>query len=172
VVSRYHVLSERAVRDSVLDWTILRPVSFMSNTLQWVPQLAAGDVVTEPFADVPVAVIDPVDIAAVAVEALLTKDHAAATYRLTGPAAIFPADRARVLASVLDRPLRFEPQNDNDARGALQERMDTPYIDAFFDFFRSGNYDEATVSSSVPDVVGRPARTFEQWAVDNKSYFE
>ena len=38
----------------------------MANTLRWQPQLAAGDVVREPFADVPVAMIDPYDIAAVA----------------------------------------------------------------------------------------------------------
>ena len=42
----------------------------MSNTLQWVPQLRVGDLVRGPFAGVPVAVIDPYDIAAVAAAAL------------------------------------------------------------------------------------------------------
>jgi uncharacterized protein YbjT (DUF2867 family) len=171
VVSRYHVLSEKAVRGSGLGWTLLRPVSFMSNTLQWVPQLKAGDQVEEPFADVPVAVIDPRDIAAVAASALRTADHLGQTYRLTGPQALYPADRARLLGQVLGRPLQFVAQDDESARAALTERMEPPYIDAFFDFFRSGRYDEAALSDVVPTVAGRPATTFEQWARRHASEF-
>jgi len=65
-VVRYNLESEAAVRDSGLRWTILRPSGFMSNTLQWIEQLHEGDAVVEPFADVPIAVIHPSDIAAVA----------------------------------------------------------------------------------------------------------
>jgi uncharacterized protein YbjT (DUF2867 family) len=55
-------LSERAVRESGLSWSMLRPRSFMSNALRRLPQLAAGDVVRVPFAEVPVAAVDPYDI--------------------------------------------------------------------------------------------------------------
>lgn len=58
-VVRCNVVSEAAVGDSGLDWTVLRPSGFMSNALRWVPQLKTGDTVREPFAEVPVAVIDP-----------------------------------------------------------------------------------------------------------------
>jgi len=44
-VSRYMIESEATVRASGLAWTIVRSFGFMSNTLQWVPQLAAGDLV-------------------------------------------------------------------------------------------------------------------------------
>jgi uncharacterized protein YbjT (DUF2867 family) len=171
VVSRYHVLSERAVRESGLGWTLLRPVSFMSNTLQWTGQLQDGDQVEEPFADVPVAVIDPGDIAAVAAQALITGDHHGATYRLTGPQALYPSDRAQILSTVLGRSIRFVPQDDDTARATLRARMEPPYIDAFFDFFRSGRYDEATLSPVVADVTGRPARTFEHWAREHAGDF-
>jgi uncharacterized protein YbjT (DUF2867 family) len=171
VVSRYHVLSEQAVRSSGLPWTILRPVSFMSNTLQWVPQLRQGDVVTEPFSDVPVAVIDPADIGAVAATAMISDEHASATYRLTGPQALYPADRARILGSVLGRDVRLDPESDEAARVSLHERMTEPYVEAFFDFFRSGRYDEATIAPVVPEVTGRPARPFETWGRDNARAF-
>src|SRR6478672_2983648 len=42
-VSRYMIESEEAVRASGLEWTMVRSFGFMSNTVQWVPQLAAGD---------------------------------------------------------------------------------------------------------------------------------
>jgi uncharacterized protein YbjT (DUF2867 family) len=71
-VVRFNVVSEAAVRDSGLDWTVLRTSGFMSNALQWIPQLRVGDVVREPFADVPIAAIDPFDIAGVAALTLMT----------------------------------------------------------------------------------------------------
>jgi len=50
--------SERAVRASDLHWTILRPSGFQSNALRWLPQLASGNVVRDPFPDVPIALVD------------------------------------------------------------------------------------------------------------------
>jgi hypothetical protein len=38
-------------RRSGVEHIVLQPNSFMSNTLRWIPQLRAGDVVREPFAD-------------------------------------------------------------------------------------------------------------------------
>src|ERR687891_2627159 len=69
VVARYHILSERAVRDSGLRWTFLRPNSFMSDTYRWLPQLRAGDAIRLPFAEVPIAMIHPDDLGAVAAAA-------------------------------------------------------------------------------------------------------
>lgn len=34
-VTRYHIESEAAVRESGLDWTFLQPRTLMTNTLQW-----------------------------------------------------------------------------------------------------------------------------------------
>ena len=65
-VARYHILSERAVRDSGLPWTFLQPNSFMSNAFRWLPQLTQGDVIRGPFADVAISVIHPDDLGAVA----------------------------------------------------------------------------------------------------------
>src|SRR5689334_15209987 len=50
-VARYHIQSEAAVRESGLAWTFLRPSSFMSNALRWIPQLRQGDVIREAFGD-------------------------------------------------------------------------------------------------------------------------
>ncbi len=162
-VARYHILSERAVRESDLAWTFLQPNSFMSNTLQWVPQLRAGNVITAPFADVPIATIDPYDIAAVSAVALTSADHGGRSYRLSGPEALRPADRVRILAGVLGRELRFEPQSNDDARAEMSANMPAEYVDAFFSFFVDGTIDESTVLPTVAEVLGREPRTFEQW---------
>jgi uncharacterized protein YbjT (DUF2867 family) len=163
-VSRYMIRSEEAVRDSGLPATILRPSGFMSNTLRWLPQLRAGDVVRDAFPNVAVAMIDPADIAAVAAVALTTAGHDGQVYRLSGPQPLRPADRVRVLAEVLGRPLRFEGQSDDEARVEMSQAMPAEYVDAFFRFYADGELDESPVLPTVEQITGRPPRTFEQWA--------
>ena len=163
-VVRFNVVSEAAVRDSGLTWTVLRPSGFTSNTVQWADQLKTGDVVIEPFADVPIAVIDPQDIGAVAALALTETGHESCSYRLTGPEVLLPTDRARILSDVLGRRITLQAQPDDDARAS-------GVPDAFFQFFRRGGYDDARVLDTVPILLGRPARTFREWAIRETGQF-
>jgi uncharacterized protein YbjT (DUF2867 family) len=163
-VARYHILSERAVRESGLAWTFLQPDSFMTNTFQWIPQLRAGDVVRAPFGDVRVATIDPDDVGAVAAAALTSSAHEGRTYRLSGPESLLPADRVATLARVVGRELRFEAQSDDEARAEMSESMPPEYVDAFMSFFADGTLDESEVLPTVREVTGREPRSFEAWA--------
>jgi uncharacterized protein YbjT (DUF2867 family) len=163
-VSRYMIESEEAVRASGLAWTLVRAFGFMSNTLQWVPQLRKGDLVRAPFAGVPIAMVDPSDIAAVAAAALTATGHDGRVYTVSGPQALRPADRARILGEVLGRDLRFEGQPDDEARAEMSASMPAEYVDAFFDFYVNGTLDESQPQPDVAEVTGRPPRTFRQWA--------
>jgi uncharacterized protein YbjT (DUF2867 family) len=170
-VVRFNVVSEAAVRDSGLDWTVLRPSGFMSNALQWIPQLRAGDVVREPFADVPIATIDPFDIAAVAALTLTSDGHNQRSYRLTGPESLLPADRAAILGGVLGQDLRLVAEPDDDARLRMGESMPGTMVDAFFQFFRRGGYDDSHVDDTAARLLGRPPRTFRDWALAHAGAF-
>jgi uncharacterized protein YbjT (DUF2867 family) len=163
-ISRYMIRSEAAVRESGVPWAVLQPSGFMSNALQWAPQLRAGDVVRAPFAEVRIATIDPHDIAVVASRALLSDEHAGRSYLLSGPEALLPADRVRVLGAVLGRDLHFEGQSDAEARAEMSATTPPEYVDAFFSFYADGTLDESKVLPTVQEVTGRPPRTFEQWA--------
>jgi uncharacterized protein YbjT (DUF2867 family) len=163
-VVRYNVVSEAAVRDSGLAWTVLRPSGFMSNSLAWADQLRRGDTVREPFAGVPVATIDPADVAAVAGLALTGDGHAGRSHRLTGPRPLTPGDRVRVLGEVLGRRLRLEAEPDDAARSRMAANMPAEVVDAFFRFFAAGEYDDSGVTPTVADLLGRPPRTFADWA--------
>jgi uncharacterized protein YbjT (DUF2867 family) len=170
-VTAYMMRSEAAVTQSGVPWAILRPFGFMSNALRWRPQLQEGDVIHEPFADVPVAVIDPHDIAAVAASALRGAEHEGHTYVLSGPQALRPADRVRILGATLGRRLRFEAQSDADARAQMSAQMPIEYVDAFFDFYVDGALDESQVQPTVEEVLGREPRSFEQWAAAHADAF-
>lgn len=167
-VSAYMSGSETAVRESGLAWTILRPNAFMSNALRWLPQLRTGDVVRDAFADVPIASVDPYDIAAVAVRALLDPGHEQRVHLLSGPQRLLPADRLAVLADVLGRDLRFQALTDDEARADMAGRIPPEYIEAFFSFYRGSTIDESQIYPTVREVTGQPPRTFHQWAVQHR----
>jgi uncharacterized protein YbjT (DUF2867 family) len=170
-ITAFMVDSERAVRGSGVAATIIRPSGFMSNTLQWKAQLAAGDVIREKFASVAVSVIDPRDIAAVAALALTAPGHAGQVYRLTGPQSLRPADQVRILGTVLGRDLRFEAQPDDEARRQMESAMPKEYVDAFFNFYVDGALDDSATGPAVEELTGRPARTYQQWAQDHAGEF-
>jgi uncharacterized protein YbjT (DUF2867 family) len=156
--------SETAARESGLTWTVLRPSAFMSNTLRWLPDLRTGDVVRAPWGDIALACIDAEDIAAVAVEAMRDDAHAGAVHRLTGPRALLPAEQLAIIGRVLGRPLRFEGLTLEETRAQLEATMPEKYVHAFWDFYVEGSLDESEVLPTVENLLGRPPRTFEQWA--------
>ena len=170
-ITRYMSGSETTVRESGLAWTIVRSFGFMSNTLQWIPQLKAGDVVRAAFAGVPVAMIDPFDIAAVAAAALTSDRHDGKTYTVSGPEPLRPGDRLAILGGILRRNLTFQAQPDDEARAEMSKTMPAEYVDAFFDFYVAGHLDESQVQPDVQEVTGRAPRTFRQWAAAHASAF-
>ncbi|WP_418960785.1 NAD(P)H-binding protein [Streptomyces tritici] len=173
VLSRYMIDSERAVRDSGLAWTFLRPNAFMSNALRWLPQLRAGATVRDSFGTVPVASVDPYDIAAVAVRALLDHGHAGRVHPLSGPEPLLPAQRLEVLGDVLGRELRFRALSDEEGRAEMAASgVPEPYIHAFFRFYGDGTLDESRVYPTVEEVTGTPPRSFRDWALAHRSAFE
>ena len=143
----------------------------MSNTLRWTEQLQQGDTVSEPFADVPSAMVDPFDIGEVAARALTSAAHDGTTHLVSGGEAIVPADRVRILGHVLHRDLQLRAQSNEEAREQMSASMPKEYVDAFFDFYVDGSLDESQPQSTVRDVLGRPPRTFEEWAREHASAF-
>jgi uncharacterized protein YbjT (DUF2867 family) len=170
-VTRYMSLSEMVVRESGLAWTFLRPSAFMSNALRWLPQIQAGDQVRVQFPNVPAASLDPYDLAAVAVRALLSDEYRGEILRPTGTQVLLPVDQVEVLGRVLGRDLRFVGLTDEEARAELTAAMPVEYVEAFFDFYVKGTLDESIIRPTVFEVTGREPRTFADWATAHADAF-
>ena len=95
----------------------------------------------------------------------------ASLHRLTGPEPLRPAEQVAILAEVLDRDLRFEGQTDDEARAEMTGAMPEAYVDAFFRYYVDGTYDDSRVHPTVVELLGRPPRTFRQWAVEHAEAF-
>jgi len=171
-VTRMWLDAEAAVRDSGVDWTILRPSGFQSNALRWLPQLREGDVVRAPWPAVPIAAIDPADIAAVASAVLTRPGHADEALTLSGPEPLTPGEQVATLGRALRRPLRYEPLSDDEARASMAaDGTPASLIDAFFRFFSAGEFDDSAVTTTVHEVTGRPPRTFDHWTQTHTDLF-
>jgi uncharacterized protein YbjT (DUF2867 family) len=162
---------EDAVRESGMDWTILRPGGFASNAFAWARSIRDHRTVVAPYGDVGLPIIDPADIAAVAAAVLRDPAHDGHTYVLTGPAPTTPRDRTAALASALGVPLHFAEQTHEKARTAMLTFMPEPVVDGTLDILGAPLPAEQRVSPDVERVLGHPGHPFTDWATRNVAAF-
>jgi len=173
-LARRHRDVEEAAEQSGLGWTHVRPGMFMTNTLQWAPSIAAESVVRQPFPNSTAAPVHEADIAAVAVAALREPEfHLGAAYPLSGPEALSQLDRVRIISEVLGREVRFEEQSREEARAQMLANpwMTDALVDTLLDLMAGGDPSEDPVLPGVPQVLGRPARTFAGWVQQHRKAF-
>ncbi|WUU18438.1 NAD(P)H-binding protein [Streptomyces sp. NBC_00663] len=169
----WHLPGEQALRASEVEWTILRPSSFASNTLGWAQALRAGQPVPNLTGEGRQGVVDPRDVAEAAVAALTGSGHAGRTYTLTGPEAISVPDQAAVLAEVIGRPVATvtpstEQTREQLAASGLSEQAVDGVLGGLDLARRGGN---STVTDDVREALGRPARSYREWAEDHGQVF-
>src|SRR5215212_4529764 len=102
-VSRQHAEIEDALTSSELPYTLLRPQSFMQNTLIAAATVAADGKIYGTFKAGRLGMIDARDIGEVAAKVVTQQGHDGKVYTLTGPAAISFDDVAEPLKDVLGR---------------------------------------------------------------------
>ncbi|MEU5085802.1 NAD(P)H-binding protein [Streptomyces sp. NPDC021356] len=166
-----HAGPERAIRDSGLEWTSLRPGAFATNAFQWAGQIRAGDTVRGVFADGMSAPIHEDDIAAVAERALLDDGHEGAVHRLSGPEAISNADQVAAIGRALGRELTFTEVPPEEAGPELFPHVPPHMLQGLLNAFRASVGATPEITDTVEKVTGTPARTFAQWAEDHTSAF-
>ena len=155
---------EDVLRESGLDWAILRPGGFASNALWWAESVRARTVVAAPFGDVGVPVIDPADIAEVAAACLLDDRHIGGVYELTGPEVITPRQQTAAIAAALGSPVQFHDLTRDEAKAAMTQSMPAELADDTLDILGSPSPAELRVSPDVQRVLGRAPRPFADWA--------
>lgn len=170
----WHAAGEEAVKESGAEWTVLRPSSFASNTLSWVPAVGAGQPVPNMTGAGAQGVIDPRDVSEAAALALTDGRCAGRTYTLTGPEAISVPDQAAVLAAVLGRPVTTRDLSPDETLDHLRtawglDEFSAEGVLTASAYVRDGH--NARVTEDVPELLGRPARTFREWAEDHKGAF-
>jgi uncharacterized protein YbjT (DUF2867 family) len=163
---------ESALESSAIRWTLLQPAEFMCNALEWADEIRSQGTVSM-LATFPSAMVHEGDIAAVAATALTHGGHEGRSYPITGPEALTPAERTRIIAGATGQEIAFVQLLSEDAERARLRGYgyDEDYVE--FGIQLATNPPEAggVVLSTVEDVTGTPARTFAQWAREHAERF-
>ncbi|MGE2835421.1 NAD(P)H-binding protein [Mycobacterium sp. SMC-4] len=161
--------AEDAVRGSALEWTVLRANNFAQNFDEelWHAPVQAGKLAL-PAGDVPEPFIDLEDVADVAA-AVLTEPgrHRGRIYELSGPRAVTFAEAAELIGRAAGRPVAYEQISPAEYEALLEQQGLSPddahHIAEMFVLMGRAQLSETT--NDVARVLGRPARTFEDYVL-------
>ncbi|MFL6119718.1 NAD(P)H-binding protein [Actinophytocola sp.] len=187
-IARYHRMAEDSIERSGLSWTFVRPGPFAANSLQWAPSIRAGKPVRLLYAHSYLSSIHERDIAEVSTRALLRDGHAGARYHITGGDSITQAEQVALIGQAIGRELAFEDLTGDDARAVFHERIgsrlqelvrdgiigrtDAPdIVETRIRYYVEALEGPVEIDRTVEKVLGRPARTFAEWALDHKADF-
>ena len=159
--------AEAALKESGVDWTILRAAWFMQNFSEafFLDLVRSGEVIlptgmaAEPF-------IDLEDLADVAVVALTEDGHARRLYEVTGPEALTFDDAIRQIADAagFNVPVSHIPP---DEYAALLRRTGVPEVEVGLWLYMFTTILDGRNTPTAPGIqqaLGRPASTFAAYA--------
>lgn len=165
-----HALLERLVRRGAKEWTFLRGGGFATNTLAWAGQIRRGDEVRWFGPRIARPLVHEADLGAVAVRALLEEGHQGAVYELTGPERVTQEQQVAAIGAALGRPLRFVDVGEEGAV-ALFDGVPPELARDIVRAQMAMTDDPEPVTTDVPRLLGRPARTYARWARDHVADF-
>ena len=165
---------EAGLAASGLPHTLLRSNAYMQNVVALAPAIAATSAFGSSAGPGQIGMVDARDVGAVAAAiAAAPGPHVGKTYWLSGPELISNDDVAAALSRLLGRTITYRPLSFDEDRDAMV-RAGVPELIAAMNA-RAGslnaNGDAAWITDDVRSLLGRPARSFEQFAVDYAAAF-
>jgi uncharacterized protein YbjT (DUF2867 family) len=162
-----HKAVEDAVKTAGVVWTILRCGGFAANTLTWAASVRAEGVVRFPYGQAALALIAEQDIAAAAVRVLLDSGHAGQTYVLTGAQSLTQIQQAEAIGRAIGRPVRFEELSPEQFRQSATRHFPAPVVEDLLKALASYVGQTAYTTADLEKLIGRPATTYAQWAIQH-----
>lgn len=164
-----HWTIEEHLRASGLDWSILQPSGFMQNFRTGEAVFTEDGHLLGAYGDSRLSYVDCVDIAACAAALLTGEPRHGETFVLTGPEALTHAEIAAKLSAVAGREIRYVdlPAAAFATRLAALGLPDGFAEDVAALFAEVAGGSLASTTTSVTDLTGRPARSFDDFLRDN-----
>jgi uncharacterized protein YbjT (DUF2867 family) len=163
--------TDKYLKESGIDYTITAPCFFMQNFINFHGEDYNNGALYLPARDGKVSWVDVRDIATVNTKVLRSPEkYRSQTLVITGPEALSYADAVAVLNKVLGKTTTYTSVSDEDAIEAMTG-MEYPefLINLMIDLnvcIREGF--SAEITTTIKDVTGNDAITFEQFVQDNK----
>lgn len=158
---------ERIVRDSGVDWTIVRASWFNQNFSEgaFVDMVQAGQI-TLPNVHTPEPFVDVNDIADVATAALTQPGHAGEIYEVTGPRLLTLADVAAEISDAAGRRISYVPVPHEAFVDGIRQSGAPRDVVWMLDYLFATVLDgrNAHVTDGVERALARPPKDFSDYA--------
>ena len=171
---RWQAEIEAGLAASGIPHTLLRSNAYMQNVLALAPAIAKTSSFGSAAGEGRSGLVDARDVAAVAAEiAASPAADVGQTYWLTGPGLISNYDVAAVLSKLLGRTITYreltvEENTETMIRAGVPEQIAQMNAQAFS---MAAGGDAEWLTEDVPSLLGRPARSFQQFANDYAAAF-
>jgi uncharacterized protein YbjT (DUF2867 family) len=160
---------EQIVRDSGLEWTVVRASWFAQNFSEGylLDAVLAGEM-TLPVGAVGEPLVDVDDIADVAAAALTEAGHAGQLYEVTGPRLWTFAEAVAEISRATGRSIRYAQVSPEAYATALRDAQLPEPMVALITYLFAEVLDgrNASVAAGVTRALGRPPRDFTEYARD------
>lgn len=159
-------LGEEVVRNSGVDWTIVRAAWFAQNFSEgYLRDPVLAGVLPMPGGDMPEPIVDIDDIADVAVAALTDARHRGQLYEVTGPRLMTFAEMAAALSQATGREVRHIPISFDDFHANVAQAGGSFVADVFTAIARETlDGRNAHLTDGVQRALGRAPRDFSDFA--------
>lgn len=161
------------IRETGIPHTVVAPSGFMTNLLLQAGSISGEGVLRASAGDGGLGWVDPADVAAVAVRALVSTGHDGASYDVTGPEVLNHAAVARELSDATGRPVRYVDLAPEDFRRGMEAAGMPPWMaSALTELEQTYRAHRAeVVTDDVQRVTGRPATPLRDWLARHRDAF-
>ncbi|MEM7549519.1 MAG: SDR family oxidoreductase [Bacteroidota bacterium] len=161
----FHVKMEQKLKDSQLDWTILRPGFFMQNFGNYEHEnIEQRKIVFAPAGDGKTAFISTVDIGAAAASVLTNSGHSGKTYVLTGDKLYSYYDAAEMLSEVTGETISYPNPGNKMYRLVLKDSGAPDFIAEYmidiYDLIRKNKVEN--ISEDLENLIGRKPESLKE----------
>ena len=173
-VIHQHGVSDKALQESGLNYTILRPNSFHQNMLLQANSIVESDTFYLPLGDARQSIIDVRDIAEITVNILSNSGHNNRLYNLTGPESLNFHNIAEIIGELRGKPVTYVPISASRAQEAMfNQGMSEWSVKAIADLqrlFATGAFGDVLPDTEM--LLGRKPTTFRKFAESHLSTFK
>ncbi|HEX8700525.1 MAG TPA: SDR family oxidoreductase [Myxococcaceae bacterium] len=166
---RMHKAGEKAIKDSGIAWTMLRPTFFTENFVTFYGVDPKKDsTVYLPHGQAKTVWVDPRDVGEVAAAVLTTPGHEGKAYDLTGPEALDNNQVVSIFSQAFGHKYNYVDVPEAAASKAMSDMgMPKNMVDGMMELnniIKQGW--AAAPADGVKQVLGRPGRTVKEYATD------
>lgn len=167
-----HAIAEQYLEQSDLNFTILKPNSFMQNFIWFASEIKTQGTLSLPMKDSKIVPVDIFDIVNIARIILTTEKNMEKTYNITGTQMFSLLEIAKKISSVAGKKITYiDVSPINFKQTLLQFGLQDWYAKSIVAAWQVATEEQATITNVVTEITDKQPTTFEQFAREYQYIF-